>query len=334
MNPPRAARGDLAYKDAVFLSPHKFIGGPGTPGVLVVKRRLLTQPRAHACPGGGTVALRQPESSTATSTIPIHREEGGTPAIIESIRAGLVFQLKEAVGADAIREREGAFIQRAIASWSAEPQPRILGNPSARRLSIVSFVVRHGDALPAPQLRRRAAQRPVRHPGARRLLLRRALRPPAARASTCRPSREFEREIVRAARGSSRAGCGSTSTTSSPRRSSSSSSRRSTSWPTTAGSCSAALRVRAGDRAVAAPRSRPRRRPGLGLRRRQLRVGFDALLHAPSITEPAAAVRGYLAEARRIVARAEREQGPQASARPLEPQLETLRWFALPGDVA
>jgi aminotransferase class V len=74
------------------------------------------------------------------------REEGGTPAIIESIRAGLVFQLKEAVGADAIREREFDFIQRAIASWSANPNIAILGNKSAWRLSIVSFIVRHRQA--------------------------------------------------------------------------------------------------------------------------------------------------------------------------------------------
>ena len=74
------------------------------------------------------------------------REEGGTPAIIESIRAGLVFQLKEAVGADAIREREVDFIQRAIASWSTNPNIAILGNKSAWRLSIVSFIVRHRNA--------------------------------------------------------------------------------------------------------------------------------------------------------------------------------------------
>ena len=74
------------------------------------------------------------------------REEGGTPAIIESIRAGLVFQLKEAVGADAIREREVDFIQRAIASWSTNGNIAILGNKEAWRLSIVSFIIRHREA--------------------------------------------------------------------------------------------------------------------------------------------------------------------------------------------
>jgi selenocysteine lyase/cysteine desulfurase len=135
---------ELAYKDAVFISPHKFIGGPQTPGVLVVKRALLVN-TVPACPGGGTVAYVNQEEHRYVSD-PEIREEGGTPAIIESIRAGLVFQLKEAVGAEAIREREVDFINRAIASWSTNQNIAILGNLSAWRLSIVSFIVRHRQA--------------------------------------------------------------------------------------------------------------------------------------------------------------------------------------------
>ena len=135
--------GHLAYKDAIFLSPHKFIGGPGTPGLLIVKKALLSN-RVPTTPGGGTVAYVNPLEHRYLDD-PIHREEGGTPAILESIRAGLVFQLKEAVGHELIREREAQFIARAIASWSKNPKIRILGNPEAWRLSIVSFVVRHGS---------------------------------------------------------------------------------------------------------------------------------------------------------------------------------------------
>jgi len=135
---------DGARKDAVFISPHKFIGGPQTPGVLVVKRHLVKN-TVPASPGGGTVAYVNPEEHRYVAD-PVMREEGGTPAIIESIRAGLVFQLKEAVGADAIREREVDFIQRAIASWSKNGNIAILGNKEAWRLSIVSFIVRHREA--------------------------------------------------------------------------------------------------------------------------------------------------------------------------------------------
>ena len=138
-----SAEGDpRSYKDAIFLSPHKFIGGPGTPGVLVVRRELLRN-RVPTVPGGGTVAYVNPTEHRYLED-PVEREEGGTPAIVESIRAGLVFQLKQAVGADTIQARERSFIDRAIASWSANPDIELLGNLEAERLSIVSFVVRDG----------------------------------------------------------------------------------------------------------------------------------------------------------------------------------------------
>ncbi|MEW6223420.1 MAG: aminotransferase class V-fold PLP-dependent enzyme [Chloroflexota bacterium] len=138
MDPP----GDpLAYKDGVFISPHKFIGGPGTPGVLVARRELF-QNSVPGMPGGGTVAYVNPFEHVYLSDIE-HREEGGTPAIVESIRAGLVFQLKSAVGVEAIREREHDFVHRAMHRWEANPSIEILGSHQAERLSIVSFVVRH-----------------------------------------------------------------------------------------------------------------------------------------------------------------------------------------------
>ena len=127
--------------DAVFVSPHKLIGGPGTPGVLVVRRELLTN-SVPVVPGGGTVAYVNPTEHRYLDD-PEHREEGGTPAIVDSIRAGLVFKLKQTVGVDAIRAREERFIRRAIDAWERNPAIEILGNHDAERLSIVSFVVRH-----------------------------------------------------------------------------------------------------------------------------------------------------------------------------------------------
>ncbi|HEX7097932.1 MAG TPA: aminotransferase class V-fold PLP-dependent enzyme [Acidimicrobiia bacterium] len=135
------------HKDAIFISPHKFIGGPGTPGVLVVRKDLLSN-RVPAVPGGGTVSYVS-EARHRYVSDPEHREEGGTPAIVESIRAGLVFALKERVGADTIRRLEDGFIRRAIESWRQNPNIRILGNPDADRLSIVSFLVRAPSHLGA-----------------------------------------------------------------------------------------------------------------------------------------------------------------------------------------
>lgn len=134
-----------SYKDAVFISPHKFIGGPGTPGVLAVRRELMAN-RVPVVPGGGTVMYVNPTQHRYVDD-PAHREEGGTPAIVESIRAGLVFGLKEAVGVPTIQAHEEAMLQRAVAAWSEEPSIEILGNTDARRLSIVSFVVRAPEEL-------------------------------------------------------------------------------------------------------------------------------------------------------------------------------------------
>lgn len=135
--------GNLAYLDAVFVSAHKLIGGPGTPGVLVARRALFTN-RVPVVPGGGTVMYVNPTEHDYLGSIE-HREEGGTPAIVDSIRAGLVFQLKDAVGVGEIRRREESFVHRAIAAWERNPNMEILGNRAAERLSIVSFVVRHED---------------------------------------------------------------------------------------------------------------------------------------------------------------------------------------------
>jgi selenocysteine lyase/cysteine desulfurase len=136
---------DMAEKDAVFLSPHKFVGGPGTPGVLVVKRRLLRN-RVPSVPGGGTILFVTPRAHTYHPD-PVVREEGGTPDIVGSIRAGLVFALKEQVGAEEIRLREQDFARRALASLGANRKIEILGNTSVERLPIVSFGLRHPPRL-------------------------------------------------------------------------------------------------------------------------------------------------------------------------------------------
>ncbi|HYZ82344.1 MAG TPA: aminotransferase class V-fold PLP-dependent enzyme [Solirubrobacteraceae bacterium] len=142
MNPaPGIPDGELAYKDAVFISPHKFVGGPGTPGVLIAKRALLDHP-VPVVPGGGTVSYVTP-TAHAYHPEPEVREEGGTPGIVESIRAGLVFALKEAVGCEQICRRELHFARRALNSWGANPRIEILGDVRPDRLAIVSFGLRH-----------------------------------------------------------------------------------------------------------------------------------------------------------------------------------------------
>jgi selenocysteine lyase/cysteine desulfurase len=145
MNPDGDNDSRLRNKDAIFLSPHKFIGGPGTPGLLVAKRHLFRR-KVPCNPGGGTIDFVTPTSHTYTSNI-VEREEGGTPAIIETIRAGLVFQLKDRVGAANIVRLESDYVRRAIARWRKNRQISILGNLDADRLSIVSFTIRHPTGI-------------------------------------------------------------------------------------------------------------------------------------------------------------------------------------------
>jgi selenocysteine lyase/cysteine desulfurase len=132
----------LDYKDAVFVSPHKLVGGPGTPGLLIARKALFTN-RVPTVPGGGTVRYVSASEHHYLDDIE-QREDGGTPDIVGSIRAGLVFRLKQAVGVETIQVHEERAIRRAIAAWTDEPNLEVLGNPRAARLSIVSFVVRHG----------------------------------------------------------------------------------------------------------------------------------------------------------------------------------------------
>jgi selenocysteine lyase/cysteine desulfurase len=127
--------------DAVFLSPHKFVGGPGTPGILIAKQSLFVN-KVPAVVGGGTVLYVTPEDHVFVSDVE-RREEGGTPAIIESIRAGLVFSLQQQVGTDVIQAREKAMCQQAMNRLKNCKNIEILGGSSCERLPIFSMRFRH-----------------------------------------------------------------------------------------------------------------------------------------------------------------------------------------------
>ncbi|WP_111638233.1 aminotransferase class V-fold PLP-dependent enzyme [Marinomonas shanghaiensis] len=127
----------ILAKDALFFSTHKFIGGPGTPGVLVVKKAIISNQKPSLI-GGGTVSFVTPEDHTFLP-IGVRREEGGTPGIVEAIRAGLVFQLKQTVGEKAIETREHELVQLIDKHWHNHPTIERLGHADAARLSITAF---------------------------------------------------------------------------------------------------------------------------------------------------------------------------------------------------
>jgi len=139
MNPPRDADGGDASLDAVFLSPHKFLGGPGSSGVLVFNERLYARDLPPSVAGGGTVDYVSPVDQDFIVDIE-EREKAGTPGVLQTLKAALALDLKRRVGAERIEAREHELLSRAMARWSEHPRIEILGNPDpARRIGIVSF---------------------------------------------------------------------------------------------------------------------------------------------------------------------------------------------------
>ncbi len=129
-----------AALDAVFFSVHKFLGGPRTPGLLVAHRRLFTN-RVPGEPGGGTVLYTSPWDHRFLGAIE-SRETGGTPPIVQTIQAGLAFDLKAAVGAARTERVEQDYLARAIREWRGRDDLAVLGNLETRRLGVLSVIFR------------------------------------------------------------------------------------------------------------------------------------------------------------------------------------------------
>jgi selenocysteine lyase/cysteine desulfurase len=141
MNPAGDPEGAL---DAVYLSPHKFLGGPGSAGVLVFNERLYARDLPPTLGGGGTVVYVNQEGHAFIRDVE-EREKAGTPGILQTLRATLALEVKAALGTEAIEVREHELLGRALEVWAEEPGIRILGNPDpAERIGIVSFNLADG----------------------------------------------------------------------------------------------------------------------------------------------------------------------------------------------
>ena len=124
-DPNTGALNTNVYKDAIFVSPHKLPGGPGSPGVLVAKRSLF-QNDVPSEPGGGTVFFVTGADHRYLSNR-VEREEGGTQDIVGSARAGLAFQVKAAVGPGLIARAESRLRDALFGSLAANPRIVLLG---------------------------------------------------------------------------------------------------------------------------------------------------------------------------------------------------------------
>jgi len=126
--------------DGIYFSPHKFLGGPGSSGVLIFDASLYNCETPDN-PGGGTVDWTNPWGEYKYIDDIELREDGGTPGFLQAMRAALAFELKNRMGVGKIRDRENELLEIAFKELRTIPGLRILANDQTRRLGIISFYI-------------------------------------------------------------------------------------------------------------------------------------------------------------------------------------------------
>lgn len=124
--------------DAIFFSPHKFLGGPGSSGVLIFNKSLYKN-TVPDNPGGGTVSYTNPWGEHDYFDDVETREDGGTPGFLQTIKIALAVQLKEKMGAKNIEEREEKINKVIFKTLESLEGVKILAPNHKKRLSIFSF---------------------------------------------------------------------------------------------------------------------------------------------------------------------------------------------------
>lgn len=128
------------YLDAIYFSPHKFLGGPGSSGILVFNKKLYKN-MIPDCPGGGTVAFTNPWGEHKYFDNIEDREDGGTPGFLQAIRAALAINLKEQMGTANILKREHEIVERLFKCFKSIPNLNILAGQHQERLGVMSFYI-------------------------------------------------------------------------------------------------------------------------------------------------------------------------------------------------
>ncbi|RAR70095.1 aminotransferase class V-fold PLP-dependent enzyme [Flavobacterium aciduliphilum] len=130
-----------SYLDAIFFSPHKFLGGPGTSGVLVFNKNLYKN-NIPDCPGGGTVSWTNPWGEHKYIDNIEDREDGGTPGFLQVIKTALAIELKEKMGVEAILNREKELVDYVFETLSPIESIVILAKEHQNRLGVISFYIK------------------------------------------------------------------------------------------------------------------------------------------------------------------------------------------------
>ncbi|MBN1822599.1 MAG: aminotransferase class V-fold PLP-dependent enzyme [Prolixibacteraceae bacterium] len=126
--------------DAVMFSPHKFLGGPGSSGVLIFDASMYKNPVPDH-PGGGTVDWTNPWGKYKYVDNIEEREDGGTPGFLQSIKTALCFQLKDQMGVENIKNREDEMLEIAFKGLDEIPGLHILADNVRERLGVISFYI-------------------------------------------------------------------------------------------------------------------------------------------------------------------------------------------------
>lgn len=128
------------YLDAIYFSPHKFLGGPGGTGILIFNSELYKN-RVPDCPGGGTVEWTNPWGGHKYVDDIELREDGGTPAFLQTIKVAMAFRLKEQMGVEKILKREEEILHRIWPELESIPNLHILAPNIKNRLGVISFYI-------------------------------------------------------------------------------------------------------------------------------------------------------------------------------------------------
>ncbi|OXE98633.1 aminotransferase class V-fold PLP-dependent enzyme [Flavobacterium araucananum] len=129
-----------AYLDAIFFSPHKFLGGPGTSGVLIFNKKLYHN-MIPDCPGGGTVSWTNPWGEHKYIDNIEDREDGGTPGFLQVIKTALAIELKEEMGIENILQREHEIVDYVFDVLGTVENIKILAGQHTNRLGVISFFI-------------------------------------------------------------------------------------------------------------------------------------------------------------------------------------------------
>jgi len=129
-----------AHLDAIYFSPHKFLGGPGAPGVLIFNKKIYNNTIPDQ-PGGGTVTYSNPWKFHEYVTDIEHREDGGTPPILQGIKAAMGVRLKETMGIENILQREDEILELVFERFSKIKNVEVLEGDVKKRLGVIAFTV-------------------------------------------------------------------------------------------------------------------------------------------------------------------------------------------------